>query len=98
VRCRGELTAKSQDRSLSEESDQGHFIVDLLAANPFLTATGIAGELGIVFTTAQRAIDRLERRGIVKRTTDAKRDRVSCAQTLLDILEGPANLTGAPPE
>jgi Fic family protein len=70
-------------------------IVDLLAANPFITATGIAKELGIAFTTAQRAIERLERVGIVKRATDAKRDRVYCAQALLDILEEPANLTGS---
>ncbi len=68
-------------------------IVDLLAANPFITATGIAGELGVAFTTAQRAIERLERVSIVKRATDAKRDRVYCAQALLDILEEPANLT-----
>jgi Fic family protein len=70
-------------------------IVDLLAANPFITATGIAGELGVAFTTAQRAIERLERVGVVKRATDAKRDRVYCAQALLDILEEPANLTAS---
>jgi Fic family protein len=70
-------------------------IVDLLAANPFITATGIAGELGVAFTTAQRAIERLERVAIVKRATDAKRDRVYCAQALLDILEEPANLTAS---
>jgi len=70
-------------------------IVDLLAANPFITATGIAGELGVAFTTAQRAIERLERVAIVKRATDAKRHRVYCAQALLDILEEPANLTGS---
>jgi len=69
-------------------------IVDLLAANPFITATGIAGELGVAFTTAQRAIGRLERVGILKRATDAKRDRVYCAQALLEILEEPANPTG----
>jgi hypothetical protein len=31
---------------------------------------------------------------IVKQATDAKRDRVYCAQALLYILEEPANLTG----
>jgi ribosomal protein S25 len=51
--------------------------------------------LGVAFTTAQRAIERLERIGIVKQATHAKRDRVYCAQALLDILEEPANLTGA---
>jgi hypothetical protein len=32
---------------------------------------------------------------IVKQATDAKRERVYCAQALLDILEEPANLTGS---
>jgi hypothetical protein len=32
---------------------------------------------------------------IVKLTTGAKRDRVYCAQALLDILEEPAKLTGS---
>ena len=44
-------------------------------------------KLAIAFTTAQRAIERLERARIVKRVGDAKRDRVYCATALLDILE-----------
>jgi hypothetical protein len=68
-------------------------VSEVVVCDPFITATGIAGELGVAFTTAQRAIGRLERVGILKRATDAKRDRVYCAQALLDILEEPANLT-----
>ena len=34
----------------------------------------------------------LERAGIVKRVSDAKRDRVYCANALLKILDEPANL------
>ena len=49
-------------------------------------------KLAIAFTTAQRAIERLERANIVKRVGDAKRDRVYCASSLLDILEEPARL------
>lgn len=56
----------------------------------------IAGELGVAFTTAQHAIERLEGIGIVKPTSGAKRDRVYCAQALLEILEEPAGLTGIP--
>ena len=67
-------------------------VVDLLAANPFITAKGSVGKLGIAFTTAQRAIERLERLGIVQRAGTAKRDRVYCAKELLDILEEPAQL------
>jgi Fic family protein len=68
-------------------------VVELLAANPFITTKGAATKLGVAFTTAQRAIERLERLGIVKQTGDAKRDRVYCAKALLDILEEPAKLT-----
>jgi Fic family protein len=67
-------------------------VVELLAANPFITTKGAAEKLGVAFTTAQRAIERLERLGIVKQSGDAKRDRVYCAKTLLDILEEPAQL------
>jgi cell filamentation protein, protein adenylyltransferase len=67
-------------------------IIELLSANPFITATGAARRLSIAFTTAQRAIQRLEQKGVVRSTTDARRNRVYCAQELLDILEEPAQL------
>jgi len=65
-------------------------MIDLLAENPFCTATGIAKRLSIAFTTAQRAIDRLESAGVVIQVSAAKRNRVYCAQAILDILEEPA--------
>jgi Fic family protein len=67
-------------------------VVELLGGNPFITAKGGAGKLGVAFTTAQRAIQRLERLGIVEQLGTAKRDRIYCAKALLDILEEPANL------
>jgi Fic family protein len=67
-------------------------IIELLSANPFITATGAAHRLSIAFTTAQRAIQRLEQNRVVRRTTDTRRNRVYCAQELLDILEEPAQL------
>jgi len=67
-------------------------VVELLGANPFVTTKGVAQRLRIAFTTAQRAIERLERAGIVKPVGDARRDRVYCAGALLDILEEPARL------
>jgi DNA-binding MarR family transcriptional regulator len=89
------ILAQWQRQVAGESTNTPLRIVDLLAANPFISATGIAGELGVAFTTAQRAIERLERMEIVKLTIDAKRDRVYCAKTLLDILEEPAKLTGS---
>ena len=70
-------------------------VVELLASNPFITTTGAAEKLKVAFTTAQRAIERLERLEILKQTGDAKRDRVYCAKALLDILEEPAHLKPA---
>jgi len=70
-------------------------VVELLAANPFVTAKGIAEKLGIAFTTSQRAIERLERLGIVQQVGTGKRDRIYCAKALLGILEEPAQLVPA---
>jgi Fic family protein len=67
-------------------------VVELLSANPFITTTGTARQLQLAYTTAQRAIERLERNNILQQTTDAKRNRVYCARALLDILEEPAHL------
>jgi hypothetical protein len=47
---------------------------------------------------AHTAIQRLERKEIVKLTTGAKRDRDYCTKALLNILEEPAKLTGSPSE
>jgi Fic family protein len=67
-------------------------VVELLAANPFITANGVVEKLNVVFTSAQRAIGRLERHGIIQQTGDARRDRVYCAKALLAILEEPVLL------
>ena len=67
-------------------------VVELLSANPFITAKSCVEKLGVAFTTAQRAIERLERLDIVQQAGTAKRDRVYCAKALLDILEEPAKL------
>ncbi|MDX5507170.1 MAG: hypothetical protein O7149_00890 [Wolbachia endosymbiont of Hylaeus sinuatus] len=49
--------------------------------------------LGVVFTTAQRAIVKLEDLGIVSQTSQGKRDRVYCAIDILNILEEPTKIT-----
>src|SRR6266705_4813117 len=67
-------------------------MVDILGANPFVTARGTEQRFGIAYNTAMRAIGQLENKGIVKEVSGAKRDRVFCAKKLLDILEEPAQL------
>ena len=61
--------------------------LDLFAENPFWTVGGVAGRLDVAFTTAQRAIDRLEVAGIVAQVGEARRNRVYCASAVLDVLE-----------
>jgi Fic family protein len=69
--------------------------LECLAANPYITAKKLSSDLGIAFTTAQRAIDKLVSLGIVKEIRQTKRDRVYCAQGILDVLEQPARLVSS---
>ena len=61
----------------------------LFAGNPFRTVGGIANELDVAYTTARRAIDRLEAAGIVSLVGPAKGNRVYCARAMLEILDPP---------
>lgn len=88
-----DLLAEWRSRLANESTNTPLRVVELLSANPFITTTGVAHQLKLAFTTAQRAIERLEQNDIVHQTTDAKRSRVYCAQALLEILEEPAHLT-----
>lgn len=95
LRRAGRINAKLAEwhRQVAGESSKTPMrIVELLGANPFITAKDSARKLKVAFTTAQRAIERLERFGIVQQAGTAKRDRVYCAKALLDILEEPAQL------
>lgn len=70
-------------------------LVDQLAANPFLTIKATTKRLNVAFTTAQRAVRKLEELSIITEVSHAKRDRVYCAKALLDILEEPARLSAS---
>ncbi len=67
-------------------------LVDRITANPFVTINGAAKDLGIAFTTAQRAIDALVAHKILRQTDDARRGRVYVAKSLLDILDAPPDV------
>lgn len=69
-------------------------LVDLLAENPYWTTSRAAERLGVAYTTAQRAIERLVQAGVMQQVGDAKRDRLFCATEILTILEEPARLDG----
>lgn len=68
-------------------------LLEKLAANPYLTVKKAAQELGVAFTTVQRAVEKLQELSILEQTSEGKRDRVYCATALLKILEEPAQLT-----
>jgi Fic family protein len=92
TRMNGKL-AEWQKKVAGDSTSAPLRVVELLAANPFITARGVVEKLDVAFTTAQRAIERLERLGIVKQVGTGKRDRVYCANALLEILEEPPRLT-----
>ena len=65
----------------------------MLAANPYVTAKGASRQLAIAYTTAQRAVTKLEDLGVLTQIGERKLDRVYCARPLSEILEEPAALT-----
>lgn len=68
-------------------------IVEYLAVNPYFTTNKIKEALSIpAYSTAQRAIQKLEAAGIVKQTTENKRGKVYCATEILKILEEPTKI------
>jgi Fic family protein len=67
-------------------------LLELLGSNPFITARKAQAQLGVAYNTAAGALRLLTRIRVVKQIGEGRRDRVFCAQTLLDILEEPARL------
>jgi Fic family protein len=72
-------------------------LVDLLAENPYWTVRKAAERLGVAFTTAERAVDRLEGAGALAQVSGGKRGRVYCARRVMDILDEPAQLAPKEP-
>ena len=66
--------------------------LDMFVENPFWTVTGLANEAGVAFTTAQRAVSLLESMGVVAQVGTGRRNRVYCANEILDVLEGSVQL------
>ena len=67
-------------------------LLDLLGTNPFITVRKAEAQLEVAYNTAAAALRRLVKLRIVKQVGEARRDRVFCAQALLDILEEPPRL------
>ncbi len=82
--------------SIATSSKVPSRIVDLLAANPFITPKKAVQRLQVAFTTVQRGIDFLVKKSVLHQVGTGKRDRVYCAQKIMKILEEPARLTPMP--
>lgn len=87
-----ELLLRWRERLSAATSRLPERSLDLFTENPFWSVSKLAERTGVAFTTAQRAIDRLESAGIVALVTEAKRNRVYCARSILEILEEPPRL------
>jgi Fic family protein len=58
-----------------------------LAANPYITIKHASESLGITFGTAKRAIEQLEKLGIVQEMSGQQRSKLYCAKAILAIFE-----------
>lgn len=86
-----ELLARWRDELAGTTSRLPERALELFVSNPFWSVGRLAERTRVAFTTAQRAIDRLESAGIVSLATEAKRNRVYCARAILEILEEPSH-------
>ena len=88
-----DLLSHWKQKLTSSQSRLPERALDLFAENPFWTVSGVADRLGVAFTSAQRAIDRLKAEDVVAQVGEVRRNRVYCAGAILDALEEPSLLT-----
>jgi len=63
-------------------------LLDMLFLNPFVSLPGISEYLKVTWPTARASVERLVKFGILKEVSGRKRNRVYCAEELLNILAG----------
>jgi Fic family protein len=61
--------------------------LDLLFQSPYIDIPYLAKELHLEYPTAKRAIDALEAAGIVTEITNQRRNKIYCAQNVLNMLD-----------
>ncbi len=87
------LVAEWRKQMATAPSRPAERSLECFVENPFWTVKKLAERLGVAFTTAQRAIDRLEAASVVTLASESKRNRVYCARALLEVLEEPPRLS-----
>jgi cell filamentation protein, protein adenylyltransferase len=84
AKWKGQFTRKADKNCL--------VLIEDSMVNPFMTLGSITKKHKIAFPTAGRAVEKLQKAGILKLTSDVKRNRVYCARRILDILNEPAKV------
>ena len=84
-----DLLVRWREQLAGVQAGRPEQVVGLFVENPFWTVGGLAKAMNVAYTTARRAVDRLEVAGIVSLVGAAKRNRVYCARTMLEVLEAP---------
>ena len=64
-------------------------VLCLFVERPFRSVSEIGKTLGVAYTTARRAVARLEEAGIVSPTGRSRRNRIYCARAVLAVLDAP---------
>ena len=78
---------------LNDVSSTAYKIIKKCAENPYITINNVSAEFNIAYTTAQRAVLKLERLGILHQTNSNKRDKVYCVKAVLEILEAQTKIS-----
>lgn len=65
-------------------------LIERCTSNPYLSATHVAKDLGIAYTTASRAITKLTEAGAIQEMTGHSKGKIFCATEILTLLEAPA--------
>ena len=84
-----DLLVRWREQLVGAQAGRPEQVLGLFVENPFWTVGGLAKALNVAYTTARRAVDRLEAAGIVSLVGAAKRNRVYCARAMLEVLEAP---------
>jgi Fic family protein len=71
-------------------------LLEFLFGHPLTDIQTAQKQLGVSYNTAATAVTRLERAGLLKETTGAKRNRVFRFAAYLDLFESPAGSAAAP--
>ena len=81
-----ELLAGWKQELVRERSRLPDRALEQFAANPFWTVGALAEQMEVAYSSAQRAVSRLEAIGAVALVGEGQRNRLYCAHAIFDVL------------